>query len=76
MKPSLSLGQAPHILHDIFVCLSVCKSGWLSVHTLITQQFINVVLIYGVSSIVGCSFEDMACVLFYIQQTLHDKRGD
>ena len=36
------------------VCLSVC----LSVCTFITQQFTNVVLIYGVPSTVDCSFED------------------
>ena len=51
------------------VCLSVC----LLVHTFITRQFTNVVLIYGVPLAVDCSFEDEFSALFLYQQTHCDK---
>ena len=40
----------------------------------ITQQFTNVVLIYGVSSITDYSFADMLSVLLLYQQTQFDKQ--
>ena len=55
MKLIASIGAS---LSEPHIYAKYVNSIRLSVHTFITRQFTNVVLIYGVPSTVDCSFED------------------
>ena len=67
MGASLSEPQVCEFCLSVYLSISVC----LLVCTFITQQFTNVMLIYGVPSTVDCSFEDdVFCTVFVSTNTL------